>query len=76
MNDEIKAMLKVPGKHKVSTPFEWQCRGKYAVVEVTKDGEVYQLNPKGEHDGLLVDDGWLPEAIEVTEDMFEARARK
>lgn len=51
-------MKKLPGKHAVTSPWVWMGEGKYAVVEVTEDGKVYQLTPEGKRDGELSDDGW------------------
>lgn len=66
MNEAIKAMKQVPGLHKVSSETAWE-HGIYIKVEVEEDGTVHQLNDEGKRDGILDDDGWLPNAIEVFE---------
>lgn len=73
INNVIKKMLTVPGRHYLSTPFAWNVLGLYATVEVDVEGNCYQLNPQNERDGLLSEDGWLPETIELSEEDLKKR---
>lgn len=63
MNDMIQRMKRIPGRHACTTPLMWIQDGMHVIVEVDKEGRVFQLDRNGERDGELPDDGWSPAVI-------------
>jgi hypothetical protein len=57
MNASIAKMIQLPGRYGITTPTEW-LRGRYFSVEVDGKGVVHQLDPQGNRDGVLSNDGW------------------
>ena len=58
----IDEMVSRPGFYEVSS-LGLLAKGQYFVVEVEANGTVHQLTPEGQRDGVLVREGWAPQAI-------------
>lgn len=65
MNEAVREMKKTPGKYYITNNFGRALRF-YMAVEVDGDGKVYQLNPAGDRNGELNDDGWNANAEVMT----------
>jgi hypothetical protein len=64
----IEDLKTKPGTYRLTNPFMWALFGSYSKVEFLPNGEVWEINKKGERDTLLDDEGWNPEIMLVPEE--------
>lgn len=57
MNEDVRTMLRHPGRYAVSDG-AFRLHGRYVMVEVDDAGTVHQLTPDGARNGTLDGYGW------------------
>lgn len=58
MSEFVKRIKSQPGRYAITNPRAWMMQGQYFLVEVDTEGNIHQLNPQLERDGILDDEGW------------------
>lgn len=64
MNAFIGRILEIPGRYAI-TSYRLSTQGRHYWIEVDQFGDVFQLNPKGERDGMLRPYYWVGDELVI-----------